>query len=89
MQSAVKKVDRAFLGSHVCQTPLVPGPGVKFQQILIPVDLKNDCCASIHYAIRLAKTFGATVNLLHLYEEPYVLQDSPTIESRSVNSVYP
>ena len=55
----------------------VPRPGVKFPANPYSVDLKNDCSASVHYAIRLAKTFGATVNLLHLYEEPYVLNHSP------------
>ena len=36
---------------------------------------------SIDYAIRFAKAFGATVNLLHLYQDPYVVSQS----SRSPN----
>ncbi len=77
MQSPVKNVDRAFLRTQSCQAPQAPHPVVKFQQILIPLDLKNDYSVSIHHAICLAKTFRSTVNLLHLYEEPYVLNHSP------------
>src|SRR5277367_5526304 len=53
----------------------------KLRQIIVPVDLTNDCTASIDYAIRLAKAFGSTVNLLHLYQDPYVVSQG----SRSPN----
>ena len=56
-------------------------PGEKLRQIVVPVDLTNDCTASIDYAIRFAKAFGSTVNLLHLYQDPYVVSQS----SRSPN----
>jgi hypothetical protein len=44
-------------------------PAGRIRQIIVPVDLTNDCTPSIDYAIRFAKAFGATVNLLHLYQE--------------------
>jgi nucleotide-binding universal stress UspA family protein len=56
-------------------------PAGKIRQIIVPVDLTNDCTASIHYAIRFAKAFGSTVNLLHLDQDPYVVSQS----SRSPN----
>jgi nucleotide-binding universal stress UspA family protein len=56
-------------------------PAGKIRQIIVPVDLTNDCTASIDYAIRFAKAFGSTVNLLHLYQDPYVVSQS----SRSPN----
>jgi hypothetical protein len=62
---------------QICSDSARPRPVEKFQQILIPVDLNHECNAGIHYAICLAKTFGSTVNSLHLYEEPYVLNHSP------------
>ena len=48
-------------------------PAEKLRQIIVPVDLTNDCTASIDYAIRFANAFGSTLNLLHLYQEPYVV----------------
>jgi nucleotide-binding universal stress UspA family protein len=56
-------------------------PCEKPRQIIVPVDLTNDCTASIDYAIRFAKAFGSTVNLLHLYQDPYVVSQG----SRSPN----
>jgi nucleotide-binding universal stress UspA family protein len=56
-------------------------PSEKVRQIIVPVDLTNDCTASIDYAIRFAKRFGSTVNLLHLYQDPYVVSQG----SRSPN----
>jgi nucleotide-binding universal stress UspA family protein len=56
-------------------------PAEKLRQIIVPVDLTNDCTASIDYAIRFANAFGSTLNLLHLYQEPYVVNQS----SRSPN----
>jgi nucleotide-binding universal stress UspA family protein len=77
MKSAVKIEDRTLAESLVFETVQAPGEAQRIQRILVPVDLRNDCRASIRYAIGLAKTFGATLNLLHLYEEPYVLSHGP------------
>jgi|SRR5580693_2115341 nucleotide-binding universal stress UspA family protein len=57
-------------------------PAEKLRQIIVPVDLTNDCTASIDYAIRFANAFGSTLNLLHLYQEPYVVNHQ---SSRSPN----
>ena len=51
-------------------------PAEKLRQIIVPVDLTNDCTSSIDYAIRFAKAFGSIVNLLHLYQDPYVVSQS-------------
>jgi nucleotide-binding universal stress UspA family protein len=56
-------------------------PAGKSRQIIVPVDLTNDCTTSIDYAIHFAKALGSTVNLLHLYQDPYVVSQS----SRSPN----
>src|ERR1700693_1107929 len=47
-------------------------PAEKLRQIIVPVDLTNDCTASIDYAVLFCNAFGSTLNLLHLYQEPYV-----------------
>ena len=52
----------------------------RLQQIIIPVDLANDCATSIDYGIWFAQMFGSTVNLLHLYQEPYAV--NPMSRSR-------
>jgi nucleotide-binding universal stress UspA family protein len=77
MQSACKIEDRSRLASEAYKSFQAPCVTRHVQQILVPVDLTNDCRVGINYAIRLAKTFGSTVNLLHLYQEPYVLNQSP------------
>ena len=65
----------------VCPAMESSFPAEKLRQIIVPVDLTNDCTASIDYAIRFANAFGSTLNLLHLYQEPYVVNQS----SRSPN----
>jgi len=48
----------------------------RLRQIIVPVDLTRDCQTSVDYAIRFAKAFGSTLNLLYLYQEPYVADQS-------------
>lgn len=77
MQSPIKMEDCAISSSKVCEPPQASSRPQKLQQIFVPVDLTNDCRATLNYAIRLAQTFGSTLNLLHLYQEPYVLNPGP------------
>jgi nucleotide-binding universal stress UspA family protein len=81
MKSAFKIEDRTVAASLACGTVQAPDQPRKLERIVVPVDLQNDCRASIRYAIELAETFGSTLNLLHLYEEPYVM--SHNLRSRS------
>ena len=39
-------------------------------RILVPTDFSRDADAAMHYAIDLAKPFGAIVELLHVVEDP-------------------
>jgi nucleotide-binding universal stress UspA family protein len=50
-------------------------PVHQLRQIVVPVDLTSDSRESIDYAIHFAKTFGSSLNLIHLYQEPYVLNE--------------
>jgi len=43
---------------------------------LFLVDLTRDCPTSIDYAICFAKAYRSTLNLLYLYQEPYVADQS-------------
>jgi nucleotide-binding universal stress UspA family protein len=52
-----------------------PQTARKLRQIVVPLDLTSDSSASIDYAIHFAMMFGSTLNLLHLYQEPYVLNE--------------
>jgi nucleotide-binding universal stress UspA family protein len=51
-------------------------PFKKLRKIIVPVDLTRNCLPSIDYAICFAKAFGSTLNLVYLYEEPYVVDGS-------------
>ena len=84
MPSVVKIEDRVLLSPQVCSAVPARRSFQKLKQILVPVDLKNDCRASIHYGIWLAQRFDSTVNLIHVYEEPYVLNPIPRTRSCDV-----
>jgi nucleotide-binding universal stress UspA family protein len=77
MESALKIEDRIPTESLLPETVQTAEGTQKFRRILVPVELRNDCRVSIRYAIQLAETFGSTLNLLHLYEEPYVISHNP------------
>jgi nucleotide-binding universal stress UspA family protein len=81
MQNSVEVRNSALPDLRVGPALESSRPSAKPRQIIVPVDLTNDCTASIDYAIRLAKAFGSTVNLLHLYQDPYVVSQG----SRSPN----
>ena len=73
MQSSVEVQKSALPGLRFGAVLGSSHPSEKLRQIIVPVDLTNDCTASIDYAISFAKAFGSTVNLLHLYQDPYVV----------------
>jgi nucleotide-binding universal stress UspA family protein len=81
MQSRVEVQKSALPDLRIGATLESPRPSEKLRQIIVPVDLTKDCTASIDCAIRFAKAFGSTVNLLHLYQDPYVVSQG----SRSPN----
>jgi nucleotide-binding universal stress UspA family protein len=81
MQSSVEVEESSLSDVRVGPALESSRPSEKLRQIIVPVDLTNDCTATIDYAIRFASAFGATVNLLHLYQEPYVVSQG----SRSPN----
>ena len=81
MQSSVEVEKSALSDLRVGPALESSRPSEKLRQIIVPVDLTNDCTASIDYAIRFAKAFGSPVNLLHLYQDPYVVSQG----SRSPN----
>jgi nucleotide-binding universal stress UspA family protein len=76
MQSSVEMESSDLSGLPVCRILESYRPAVKLRQIVVPVDLTHGCPASIDYAICFAKVCGSTVNLLHLYQEPYVVNQS-------------
>jgi nucleotide-binding universal stress UspA family protein len=81
MQSSVEVKKSALSDVRVGPALESFRPSEKLRQIIVPVDLTNDCTVTIDYAIRFARAFGATVNLLHLYQEPYAVSQG----SRSPN----
>jgi nucleotide-binding universal stress UspA family protein len=76
MQDSVEMKKSGLSDLRFCPALESSPPAEKLRQIIVPVDLTNDCTASIDYAIRFAKAFGSTVNLLHLYQDPYVVSQS-------------
>jgi nitrogen regulatory protein PII len=76
MQSSVEMKNSGLSGLQVCRALESCRPDVKFRQIIVPVDLTDSCPTSIDYAICFAMAFGSTVNLLHIYQEPYVVNQS-------------
>lgn len=49
----------------------------RLKNILLPVDLSEPCLYATRYALELAKSFGATLHLLHVIEDPILY--SPAI----------
>jgi nucleotide-binding universal stress UspA family protein len=73
MQGRIDVEDSGVSGFRRCPPLELFRRANRLRQIVIPVDLTKDCATSIDYAICFGKRFGATVNLLHLYQEPYVV----------------
>lgn len=48
----------------------------QLRKIIVPVALTRDDQTGIDYAICFAKAFGSTLNLVYLYEEPYLVDQS-------------
>jgi nucleotide-binding universal stress UspA family protein len=76
MESSVQMEDSGFSGLPVCPPLESCRPSKQLRKIIVPVDLTSDCPTSIDYAICFAKTFGSTLNLIYLYQEPYVVDQS-------------
>ena len=76
MQGSVEMESNGWSGSPACRILESGRPGVKLRQIIVPVDLTHGYSTSIDYAICFAKLFGSTVNLLHLYQEQDVVNQS-------------
>jgi nucleotide-binding universal stress UspA family protein len=73
MQSSIEAKKSALSDLRVGPSLESSRPSLQLRQIIVPVDLTNDCTPSIDYAIRLAKALGSKVNLLYLYQDPYVV----------------
>ena len=76
MKSSVQMESNRLSGLQVCPPLEWCRPSDQLRQIIVPVDLTTDCPTSIDYGIRFAKAFGSTLNLLYLYQEPYVVDQS-------------
>lgn len=44
---------------------------VPFKRILVPVDFSDCAIVALNYALRLAGSFAAQVDVLHVWEQPY------------------
>jgi nucleotide-binding universal stress UspA family protein len=76
MESSVEMENSDLSDFQVCRIPGFCRPSEQLRQIIVPVDLTRNCPPSIDYAICFAKAFGSTLNLVHLYQEPYVVDQS-------------
>jgi nucleotide-binding universal stress UspA family protein len=76
MESSFQIENSGFSGLQVCPPLESYRPSEQLRQIIVPVDLTRNCPLSIDYAICFAKAFGSTLNLVHLYQEPYVVDQS-------------
>jgi nucleotide-binding universal stress UspA family protein len=76
MESSVQMENSGLSGLPVCPPLESCRPSEKLRQIIVPVDLTRNCSRSIDYAICFAKSFGSTLNLVYLYQEPYVVEQS-------------
>ena len=76
MESSVQTENGGWLGLQVCPPLESCRPSNRLHRIIVPVNLTKDCPTSIDYAICFAKAYGSTLNLLYLYQEPYVVDQS-------------
>ena len=76
MESGVQMENSDLSGLQACPPLESCRPSGKLRQIIVPVDLTRNCPASIDYAICFARAFDSTLNLVYLYEEPYVVEQS-------------
>jgi nucleotide-binding universal stress UspA family protein len=76
MKSSVQMESNGLSDLEVCPPLESCRPSNQLRQIVVPVDLTRDCPTNIDYAISFGKAFGSTLNLLYLYQEPYVVDQS-------------
>jgi nucleotide-binding universal stress UspA family protein len=76
MESSVQMENSGFSGSQVCPPLKSCRPSETLRQIIVPVELTTAYPTSIDYAICFAKAFSSTLNLLYLYQEPYIVESS-------------
>jgi nucleotide-binding universal stress UspA family protein len=75
MESSVQMENSGLSGLQVCPLESCRASN-QLRKIIVPVDLTRDCPTSIDYAICFAKAYRSTLNLLYLYQEPYVVDQS-------------
>jgi nucleotide-binding universal stress UspA family protein len=76
MKRGVQMDNSGFSGSPGCLPLESFRPSERLSQIIVPVDLTRECQTSVDYAICFARAFSSTLNLLYLYHEPYVADQS-------------
>lgn len=57
--------------------PAPPLEPLKLTRILVPTDFSEPALKAVHYAVRLAGQFGASLTLLHVFEVPIYAQNYP------------
>jgi nucleotide-binding universal stress UspA family protein len=76
MKNCVQTENSGWLGLQVGPPLQSCRPSNRLHKIIVAVDLTKDCSSSIDYAICFAKAYGSSLNLLYLYQEPYVVDQS-------------
>lgn len=76
MEGSVQMEGSGLSGSQVRPSLDSCRSSNQLRKIIVPVDLTSDSPTSIDYAISLAKAYGSTLNLVYLYQEPYVVEQS-------------
>jgi hypothetical protein len=76
MESSVQMENNGLSPLLESPTPESYRPSKPLRKIIVPVDLTRNCLPSIDHAICFAKAFGSILNLVYLYEEPYVVDGS-------------
>src|SRR5271165_1109140 len=76
MESSPQTENSGLSGLQVCPQPESCLRSNELRQIIVPVDMTRDCPIGIDFAICFAKTFGSTLNLIYLYQEPYIVDQS-------------
>src|SRR6476646_4576093 len=64
----------------------------QIRKILVPVDFSESARAALVYAVEVARKFGATIDLLHVWQAPTFiptgsLPEAPTIDANLVDLV--
>ena len=70
MESTFQMKDSGLSGLQICLFQEWCWLTGQLRKIIVPVDLTRERPTSIDYAICLARAFGASLNLLYLYQEP-------------------